>query len=387
MTFVLALLAAKILGLDGLRPSLLRIRWVASKELLHMARDRAVLFFTVVNPVLQLLIIGYGVDTNIRHTRTVVLDQARTQESRALLRRFQNSDSFDLVEEVFTDEQLSQALVAGRGRVGIKIPEHYSRRLKQGKTAQVLVLVDGASSSVASEAVNGGNAVALRESLERVLNGQPLPVEARPLVLFNPDTRSAVFLLPSLLIILTQTMAVLLTASAVVREKEKGTLDQLLLTPVRRWELMTGKLLPYLGLTMLEFCGIALLMWSAFDVPIRGSFLTLLLLQLPFLLTALGLGLLISTRAATRDAAMQMTFATVLPSLFLSGYLFPLESMTPFFAWVGRFLPTTWMIEAARAVVIRGAGLADLLPHFLVLWAMALVVLCAACRRFGKQAG
>jgi len=368
-----------------LQPALRRILWVAGKEVLHIVRDRTMLFFTLVSPIMQLMIIGYGVDTNIRRTRTVVLDQARTQESRAVLRRFQNSDSFDVVEEVLTDEELARALVAGRARVGLKIPENYSRRLKQGKTAQILVLVDGANSSVASEAVNGGNAVALRESLERGLNGQPLAVEARPQVLFNPDTRSAIFMLPSLLIILTQTMAILLTASSIVREKEKGTLEQLMLTPVRRAELMAGKLLPYLALTLLEFCSIATLMWSLFDVPIRGSLLTLLLLQLPFTLTTLGLGLWISTRATTRDAAMQMTLATVLPSIFLSGYIFPIESMTPLFTWIGRLLPTTWMIDASRSVIIRGTGWADLQTHALVLWTMALTVLSFSAWRFRRQ--
>src|SRR5262249_52777443 len=156
------------------------------------------------------------------------------------------------------------------------------------------------------------SAITLRESLERGLGGKPLPVEGRPRVLFNPDTRSANYLLPSLLIILTQTMGILLPASSIVREKEKGTLEQLFLTPARGRELVAGKLLPYLALTLLEFCGIALLMRTAFAVPVHGSFPTLLALQVPFTLTTLGVGLMISTRAATRDAAMQLTLATVL---------------------------------------------------------------------------
>jgi ABC-2 type transport system permease protein len=364
-----------------------RIFWVARKELLHIRRDRGLLFFALLHPLTQLLLIGYGVDTNIRHTRTVVFDQARTQESRALLRRYENSDSFDVVREVFSDEELSRALVAGEARVGLKIPEDYSRRLLAGETAQVLILVDGGNSAVATDAVNVANAVTLRESLERSLGGKPLPVEGRPRVLFNPDTRSANYLIPSLLIILTQTMGVLLTASSIVREKEKGTLEQLFLTPVRRAELMAGKLLPYLGLTLLEFSGIALLMRTLFAVPVHGSFLTLLALQVPFLLTTLGVGLWISTRAATRDAAMQLTMATVLPSLFLSGYLFPLESMPPFFRHLARCLPTTWMIDASRGVIVRGAGWAELKTHALVLWGMALGMLSFSAVQFRKRVG
>jgi ABC-2 type transport system permease protein len=364
-----------------------RIFWVARKELLHIRRDRAMLFFTLVNPLMQLVVIGYGVDTNIRHTHTVVFDQARTQESRALLRRYENTGSFDVVGEVYSDEALTRALVAGEARVGLKIPEDYSRRLRAGETAKVLILVDGGNSAVAMDAVNVGNAVTLRESMERGLGGKPLPVEGRPRVLFNPDTRSANYLIPSLLIILTQTMGILLTASSIVREKEKGTLDQLFLTPVRSGELVAGKLLPYLALTLLEFCGIALLMRTAFAVPINGSFLTLLALQVPFTLTTLGIGLLISTRAATRDAAMQLTLATVLPSIFLSGYLFPLESMSPFFRHLARCIPTTWMIDASRGVIVRGAGWAELKTHALVLWGMALGTLWFSAAQFRKRVG
>src|SRR5262249_52513450 len=161
-------------------------------------------------------------NTNVRHLRTVICDQARTQESRALLQRFESSEDFDIVEQVATDEALSNAIVAGRARVGIKIPEDYSRKLEAGQTAQILVLVDGSESSVAAEAINVGNALALSESLERALGGKPLPVESRPRVLFNPDTRSANFFIPGLLVVMCQMMAVMLSANAIVREKELG---------------------------------------------------------------------------------------------------------------------------------------------------------------------
>jgi ABC-2 type transport system ATP-binding protein len=182
------------------------------------------------------------------------------------------------------------------GRVGIKVPHDYSERLLVGQTAQVLVLVDGTESSVAAEAVNVGNALALRESLERALGDRPLPVEARPRVLFNPDTRSANFFIPGLMVILCQTMATMLSANAVVREKENGTLEQLFMTPVRRGELIVGKMAPYVVLTTLEFCLIAFLMRAVFGVPVHGAFATLLGLTVPFVLTMLGIGLWISTR-------------------------------------------------------------------------------------------
>src|SRR5690349_20255523 len=173
------------------------------------------MFVPLFFPVFDLLMLGYAVDTNVRHIRTVVLDQARTQESRALLRNFTNSEDFDVVGEVFTEEELSRAIVAGRARAAIKIPEDYSRRLQAGETAEVLVLVDGSVSSVAAEAVNVGQTIALRESLRRVGGDRPLPVESRPRVLFNPDTRSANFFIPGLLVVLCQIMAVMLTANAI----------------------------------------------------------------------------------------------------------------------------------------------------------------------------
>ena len=365
--------------------SLRRTTSVARKEVLHILRDPATLFFAMFLPIVEMLMLGYAIDTNVRNVRTAVLDQARTQESRALLRSFENSHDFEIVKEVFTDRALHDAIVAGQARVGIKIPEDYSRRLQAGEQAQLLVLVDGSESSVAAEAVNVGNAIGLRESLERALGDRALPVDPRPRVLFNPDTRSANYFIPGLWVVLPQVMATILTATSIVREKENGTLEQLFMTPVRAGELMIGKLLPYLVLTFLELCSIALLMRVIFAVPIHGSFVTLLAIAFPFVLTMLGLGLWISTRAGTRDQAMQLTTATIMPSVFLSGYVFPLDSMPAFFRYVAQAVPTTWLIDAARGVILRGAGWAELWPHAAVLWGMALGVLIFSTLKFHKR--
>jgi ABC-2 type transport system permease protein len=365
--------------------TLQRAASVARKELLHIVRDPQTLFFTLFVPVVELFMLGYAIDTNVRHVRTVVLDLAGTQESRALLERFENSQDFRIVARVFSDDELSRAIVAGKARVGIKVPHDYSERLLAGQTAQVLVLVDGTESSVAAEAVNVGNALALRESLERALGDRPLPVEARPRVLFNPDTRSANFFIPGLMVILCQMMATMLSANAVVREKENGTLEQLFMTPVRRGELIVGKMAPYVVLTTLEFCLIAFLMRMVFGVPVHGAFATLLGLTVPFVLTMLGIGLWISTRAATRDAASQIALGTMLPSIFLSGYVFLLDSMPRAFAYLANLVPATWMIDAARAVILRGCGWAELWPHALALGAMALGALVFSSLRIRKQ--
>lgn len=362
-----------------------RLRSMARKEMLHIFRDRATLFFALFIPVMQLTILGFAIDTNVRHVRTIVLDQARTQESRVLLQRFENSEDFRIVGEVFTDGALAAALVSGRARVGIKIPANYSRQLEAGQTAQILIMVDGSDSSVAAEAVNVGNAIALQESLARLLQNRPMPVDSRPRVMFNPDTRSPNFFIPGLMVVLTQMMAIMLSSISIVREKEKGTLEQLFMTPVMAGEVILGKMLPYLALTMIEFLWILGLMRVLFQVPIHGNILTLLALILPFLLTMLGLGLGISTRAQTRDAAMQMAMGTVIPSIFLSGYIFPTDSMpTPF--WVlSQIIPTTWMVDASRGVILRGAGWAELRGNALILWTMAVLTLMLSATRFRKQ--
>jgi ABC-2 type transport system permease protein len=365
--------------------SLQRILSIARKELLHILRDPMTLMFTLLIPIGELFMLGYAIDTNVRHVRTVVLDQCGTQESRALLERFENSDDFKIIARASTEDELTQAIVAGKARLAIKIPADYSRRLQAGQTAQFLVLVDGSESNVAAEAVNTSNGLALSESLERALGDKQLPVEVRPRVLFNPDTRSANFFIPGLIVVMCQMMATLLAATAIVREKESGTLEQLFMTPVRPAEMILGKMTPYLVLTVLEFCMISLLMRLIFQVPIHGYFLTLLALALPFMLAMLGLGLLISTRASTRDAAIQLTTGTILPSVFLSGYVFPLDSMPLVFQRVAQVLPTTWLIDAARSVILRGGGWPELWQHALILWIMAIVMIVISTVKFRKQ--
>jgi len=358
---------------------------VARKEVLHLLRDPATLFFALFIPVLELFMLGYAIDMNVRNVRTVIFDQARTQESRTLLRAFETSEDFEVIRSVQTDEALYEAIVKGDAHVGIKIPEDYSRRLQAGQTAQVLILVDGSVSSVAAEAGNVGNALALRESLRMALGDKPLPVESRPRVLFNPDTRSANFFIPGLLVVMCQLMATQLTANAIVKEKMNGTLEQLYMTPVRPWELILGKSVPYLVLTFVEMVGITVLMVIIFRVPIHGAFVTLLAIALPFILTMIGAGLWISAKADTTDAAGQLVMGTVMPSIFLSGYVFPVDSMPVIFQWVAQVVPTTWLIDASRGVILRGAGWRELWPHAAILWSMALGVLAASITKFRKH--
>jgi len=360
---------------------------VARKESLHIIRDPATLFFALFIPVLELFMLGYAINTNVRFIATVVLNQCQTEESRRMIRMFENSKDFRVIKEVSTEADMNWMIVSGRAKVGIRIPEDFSRQLEAGRSAQVLVLVDGSESSTAGEALNVSNALALQESLKQsqLLNERGLAIDARPRILFNPDTRSANFFIPGLMVVMCQMMAIMLSANAIVREKEKGTLEQLFMTPVKAGELILGKLIPYLVLTLAEFCTILFLMWSVFQVPIHGYVITLLAFTLPFTFSFLGLGLYISTRVETREAAGQMAMGTMMPSIFLSGYVFPLDSMPAFFWYVAQVFPTTWLIDAARGVILRGAGWSELWVHSLVLWIMGILSFFLAAMKFRKR--
>jgi len=364
---------------------------VLRKEAIHIRRDPMALFFTILVPTIQLFLIGFAINTNVREIPTVIYDAAHTQESRRLLDRFVNSDDFKIVRSVASDEDLNREIISGRARVGVKIPPDYSRRLLAGETASALVLIDGSESSVAGEAMNVSNAIALSESLERALsvsiNRQTLPVEARPKVLFNPDMRSANFLIPGMIAVLMQMMTVLLTAIAIVREREKGTLEQLYMTPIKPLGLMVGKIAPYAVVAYTELCLLMFFMRWAFGVPIAGNLFLLLLLVTPFILTMLGFGLLISTRAQSYQEATQAAFGTMMPSIFLSGYIFPIDTMPQFFQWVSKIIPTTYLIQIFRGIILRGAELGDLWKQGLILTAMSVVMITIAAARFRKKTG
>jgi ABC-2 type transport system permease protein len=364
---------------------------VLRKEAIHIRRDPMALFFTIFIPTMQLFMIGFAINTNVRDIPTVVYDAARTQESRRLLDRFVNSDDFKIISDVTSDDDLNREIISGRARVGLKIPPDYSRRLLAGETASVLILIDGSESSVAGEAMNVANGIALTESLEHALKitttARRLPVEARPKVLFNPDMRSANFLIPGMIAVLMQMMTVLLTAIAIVREREKGTLEQLYMTPIKPLGLMVGKIVPYAVVAYVELFLLLFFMRWAFGVPIAGDLFLLLLLVTPFILTMLGFGLLISTRAQSYQEATQAAFGTMMPSIFLSGYIFPIDTMPQFFQWVSQIIPTTYLIQIFRGIILRGAELQDLWKQGLILTVMSVWMITVAAVRFRKKTG
>ena len=356
------------------------------KEALHVRRDPGTLFFSLIIPLLQMTLLGFGIDTNIRQINTVVYNADGRRESRELLDRLRNSDTFRVRRYVQNDRDLNNEIISGRARVGIKIPVDYGDRLLDQKGAQVLVLIDGSDSSVAGQAINVTTSIGLDESLRRALeNRATSAVEMRPKLLFNPDSRSPNFFLPGLIAVLLLNVTTFLTAFSIVREKEKGTLEQLFVTPVRPLGLLLGKLLPYLVIGFSELCLILSFMRFVFQVPIHGSATLLAFFSLPYLFVSLSIGILVSSKANSQSEAMQLSFLTFLPTIFFSGYIFPRETMPLIFYAISYLVPASYYINITRGIILRGAGVTHLWIDALVLFAMGAFLLVIAARRFQKK--
>lgn len=360
------------------------------KEVIQISRDPLTLALMLMLPMLQLLIFGYAINTTIRDVRTAVYNLDPGRDSRELLDAFENTDYFQITEYAGSDEELNKAIVAGRAKVGIKIPPDYSERLASNRQATVLVLIDGSDSSIATQSLTVSTSVGLRESLERLTaggeGGSPdLPIEIRPKMLFNPDSRSANFMVPGLVAIILQVITTLLTAFSIVRERERGTLEQLLVTPIQPFGLMLGKLVPYGLIGIFETVTVLAVMRVIFDVPINGSVLLLLLLSILFLFTALAIGLLISTKAQNQVQAFQMAFLIIFPSVLLSGFMFPRASMPAVMQAISFLIPATHFMEIIRGIVLRGATISDVMNQVITLAVMGLLLLALSALRFRKK--
>lgn len=368
-------------------------RSIFYKEVIQISRDPLTLALMLLVPMIQLMVFGYAINTDVRNIKTAVYNLDPGPESRDLLHAFENTDYFQIVRYVGSDEELNNSIVRGSVKVGIKIPPDYSDRLLANRQATVLVLIDGSDSSIATQSLQVASQVGLTESLARLsteLEGSrsgtsQLPIEVRPKMLFNPDSRSANFMVPGLIAVILQIITTLLTAFSIVREREQGTLEQLLVTPVRPFGLMLGKLVPYGLIGIVETFTVLTVMRLVFDVPINGSLLLLLSLSILFLFTALAIGLLISTKAQNQMQALQFAWLIMLPSVLLSGFMFPRDSMPVVMKFIGYLVPATHFMEIIRGIVLRGATLFDLLPEVLTLVFMGLVLLVLSAFRFRKK--
>lgn len=359
-----------------MKAALYGVRDIMRKELLHIVRDRTTLVFALLIPIVQLILFGYALDFDVRHIRTVVVDLSRTRESRDYVAGLQATQYLDVVGYRSTPEQAADALRGNEARVAVVIPPDFGRRFGTTNRPTVQVLLDGSDSQVADPARS-----ALQQSPD--VPAAP-PVDVRIQVLFNPQMRTQVYTIPGLVCVLLQLVTVSLTSFSLVREREQGTLEQLMVSPVGRLGLIMGKILPYSFLAMIELVAIVLLGRLIFDVPFAGSFALLVLLAIPFVLAALAMGLFISTLAQNQSQAMQMNMLTTLPAILLSGYIAPRETLPSPLYVLSEIIPVTHFIQISRGIIVRGAGVADLLPSVTALCFFAIVLVAAATARFRK---
>jgi len=358
------------------------------KEFIVMFRDRTTLFFMFFPPLLQIIAFGFALDNDVKHMAMVVYNEDRTAESRALIDAFVNTQTFRVVGEVSSLEELSAAVRRGKAYVGLQIPPDFTRNLRAGRKATVQVLIDGSNSTTALQALNTALGVAFRRSVN-VLLGEAgrndLPVEVRPQVLYNPSMRAPNFFVPGVIGTALQIATVFAVAMSVVRERERGTLENLLVSPMSRAGLMLGKLVPYLCVSMTMSLFLFTILRWVFFVPIRGSLVALFLSALFYIFALACLGLLVSTKAQTQNEAMQMSMTIMLPSIFFSGFIFPRETMPWIFYAISTVLPLTYFIELMRGIIIRGASLIEFWRHLAMLIIMGAVLFSLCALRFQKK--
>ena len=355
------------------------------KEILQVRRDPATRFVFMI-PIIQTIIFGFAIDMDIQHIPMAVYDMDRSIESRRLIESMQNTRTFDFAGEASSAEEVRRKIVAGRAKVGLIIPREYSAQLMSGDQATVQVLIDGSDSVIATNAQMASSLVGQVTSLARLgLSSDQLPIEVRPRVLFNPDLLSAHFYVPGLIGIILQLVTVFLTAFSIVRERERGTLEQLVVTPVSRSALIMGKLLPYAVIGMFETVFVLVLMRIVFGVVIEGDVALLMALSALFLVPSLALGILISTIAANQAQAMMMGLLIMLPSVLLSGFAFPRETMPlPIYA-LTFLIPVTYYVQILRGIILRGAGMWALWPQTVALIVFGLVLIVLSTLRFKKR--
>lgn len=350
---------------------------IAFKELLHIRRDPATLIFALLIPMVQLLLFGFAVDYDVRHVRTAVVDMDHSQESRKYIASLQNTQYLDMVTYLQTPEEAEANLRSGNVRAAIVIPPDFARRYGTTDPPIVRVLLDGSDSQVALPA---------RSAFQNPPDTEhPAKVLPRIDVRFNPTMRTQVYTIPGLVGVILQLVTVSLTSFSLVREREQGTLEQLMVSPVGRLGLMLGKLCPYAALAMLEMGFVLIMARLVFDIHIVGSLVLLLILAVPFVLASLSIGLLISTLALNQGQALQMTILTLLPSILLSGYIAPRETLPGVLYLLSNLLPVTYFIQILRGIAVRGAGLTDLLPNVAALCLLTVVLLSLATTRFRKS--
>jgi ABC-2 type transport system permease protein len=394
------------------RLSLRRIGAMVRKELRQLLRDRLTIGFVIGIPALQLVLFGYAIQLDVRHVPTAVVDHAQSALSRKLVGELEATQTFRMKHVVDAERDAIRLLEQSEVGAAVLIPPDLDRRLHRGRGAEISILADASNPTVASAVMLSGQGFgrALAERMQPFQTGAPSaalratpadlprfgpepelvraqPVRVAVIPFYNPERRTAVFIVPGLVgVILTMTM-MLMTALALVRERERGTFEFLIATPVRRTEVMVGKIVPYLVVGHIQVAIVLTLGWLVFDVPIRGSLWDLGAGALPFLAAMLTLGLVVSSAASTQFQAMQMSFFFFLPSMLLSGFMFPYESMPALARWIGALLPLTHFLRIVRGVLLKGAPISGLLPEVAAILAFFAAALVLAVATFRKRLG
>ena len=371
-----------------------RLLSIIRKEFLQIVRDKRTLAIILLIPIMQLFLLGYAATSDVRNIPLAVYDQCRCADSRSLIDAYRAADYFLVAYSVNSEDEILTLIERGDARAAIIIPPDYDRQLATG-SAQVAFILDGSDPTSASTAYSAALMIGqtkstelLRETLSRAgMNIQKIqqPLEVRTQVWYNPDLISNYFMIPGVIGMILFAITSILTATSVVRERERGTIEQLIVTPIRPWELVVGKLLPYIILAFIDTFEVLAIGHWWFGVPIRGSLGLIIGTSGLLLLSGLGIGLFASTIANTQQEAMLTVWMTLLPSIFLSGFFFPLEAMPAVLRWFSLIIPLRYYLVIIRSVMLKGSGLESIWVETLALFLFGIVILLAASLRFRKR--
>ncbi len=359
-----------------------------------MRRDRATLGMMLGIPVIQLLVFGYAIRMDVRHLPMAVYDESRTQESRELVQRLEATDNFVATRRVSSYAEANRLIDRGTVRAAIVIPEDFARRLKRGRPSTTQLLVDASDPTTSQNAIAAAQLVGQRKNIEMLsslartpVDTESPPVDVRVRPLYNPALKSSIFIVPGIIGMILSITMMIITSMSVVRERETGTLEQLIVTPITRGEIMIGKIAPYVLVGYIQLTAVLTLGHFIFDVPIRGSLLVVYAVTFLFIVANLGLGLFISTLAKTQAQSMQGSYFFLLPNVLLSGFMFPREGMPLIAREVGLLFPLTYYLQILRGIVLKGANFLDVLPQTGMLLLLAFVFFGFSVKRFQKRLG
>ena len=373
-----------------------RVLCIMRKEFIQLRRDPKLLRIVILAPVLQLFVFGYAATTDVRHISTGVYDADRTAASRDLIERFVRSGYFDLDHYLQRPDEISRLLDAGRAQVVLQIPRGFARDLERGRSAQVQIIVDGSDSMTAGiisgyvgDLIRQYSTQVMVDRTHRIRSRAPrVPgIESRLRVWYNPELKSVNYMVPGVLCTILLIVTTVLTAAAIVKEREIGTLEQLIVTPIKPRELMIGKTIPFVAIGYVDMLLVLTVAVLWFRVPIAGNVPLLFALSAVFLLTSLGVGLFISTVSLTQQQAMMTSFFFILPSIILSGFLFPIENMPRSIQWITYAIPLRYFLAIIRGIFLKGSGLDLLWPNVVALAGFGIVIITLSALRFSKRLG